>query len=186
MGKRNNSESYEIALSAICCAVAAGGLALGILSGYLVATGYMIGVVALMIPLSKQFYKGDFFAYLGTVILAIALGAAVQFWDLVPFVMFFGLHPLVNALQVKFKINKWLAYAIKALWFDATLVVTYLVVFGGNIFGTVLPQEVYDFLNGGYIYLFIFTLGTAFFLAYDYLIFKMQVAVNAAVRMIRK
>lgn len=186
MGKKNNSGAYEIALSGICCAVAAGGLALGIVSGYLVVTGYMIGIVALMVPLSKNFYKGDFFAYLGTCILAVALGASVQFWDLVPFVMFFGLHPLANALQVKFKINKWLAYAIKALWFDATLVVAYLLIFGGNLFGTLLPEEFYAFLNSGYIYLFIFTLGTALFFIYDYLVFKIQVAVNMAVRMIRK
>lgn len=186
MGKKNNSGAFEIALSGISCALATGGLALGIISGYLVVTGYMIGVLALMVPLSKQFYLGDFLAFLGTCILAVVMGAAAQFWDLVPFVMFFGLHPLVNSLQVKFKINKWLAYAVKAVWFDLMLVASYFIVFGGNLFGTLLPQAFYDFLNGGYIYLFIFTLGTLFFLVYDYVIFKLQVAVNMAVRMIRK
>lgn len=80
MGKNNNT--FSLALSGISCAVAAGALALGIISDYLVATGYLIGVVALMVPLSKRFYKGAFLAYVGTVILAVVLGAAVQFWKL--------------------------------------------------------------------------------------------------------
>ncbi|MFQ7077672.1 MAG: hypothetical protein ACLRSW_06880 [Christensenellaceae bacterium] len=34
--------------------------------------------------------------------------------------MFFGLHPLVNALQLKFKVKRWIA-AVKAVWFDASM-----------------------------------------------------------------
>ena len=51
MGSKKNSPTFEIALSGISCAVAAGALALGLLSGYLVATGDLVGLVALMIPL---------------------------------------------------------------------------------------------------------------------------------------
>jgi hypothetical protein len=129
MGKNRTPRTFEIALSGICCAVAAGALALGLLSGYLIATGYLIGIVALMVPLSKQLYRGAFLAYVGTVILAIVLGAVVRFWDLVPFAMFFGIHPLVNALQLKYRINKWLAYAVKALWFDGTLIAAYFLIY---------------------------------------------------------
>lgn len=186
MGKNKHSKSFEIALSGISCAIAAGALAMGILSGYFVATGYCIGILALMLPLSKQFYKGGALAYLGTVILAVVLGASIRFWDLVPFAMFFGVHPLVNALQVRYKINRWLAFIVKALWFDGTLIAAYFLVFGGEIYGSVLPQAVYDVLNSGYLYLIIFTLGTAVFFVYDYFIFKCQIAVNMAVRRIRK
>ena len=185
MGKKRNSGTFEIALSGITCAVASGALALGILSGYLTATGYLISVVALMVPLSKQFYKGGFFAYLGTCILAVVLGACVQFWDLVPFAIFFGLHPLVNALQLKYNINKWLSFAVKALWFDGMLIVAYFLVFGGILGGSVMPEEFYNVLND-YIYLFIFTLGTAFFFVYDHFIFKMQKLVNYTVQRIIK
>ena len=186
MGGGKSFNSFEIALSGISCAVAAGALALGILSGYLVATGYVIGVLALMLPLSKQFFKGGFLAYLGTVILAVVLGASIRFWDLVPFAMFFGLHPLANALQVRYKINKWLAFAIKAVWFDCTLIAVYFLIFNGNLYGTIFPQAVYDFLNSGYIYLFIFTLGTGLFFIYDYLIFKCQILINKLVYRIKK
>ncbi len=185
MGKRNYPKSFEIALSAISCAVAVVFLTLGILSDYLLATGYLIAILALMVPLSKQFYKGDFLAYAGCCILTLVLGAAVKFWDLVPFIMFFGLHPLINALQVRYRVNKWLAFAVKAVWFDCTLIAGYFLVFGGVLGGTFLPREFFDVVNK-YIYLFIFTLGTAAFLLYDYLIFKCQIAVNELVYRIRK
>ena len=115
MGKKKYSHSFEIALSAISCAVAVICLLLGFWSDVLLASGYLFGIIALMVPLSKQFYWGGFLAYVGTVILAIIMGAAVRFWDIVPFIMFFGLHPLINALQVRFKINRWLALAIKTV-----------------------------------------------------------------------
>lgn len=185
MGKNNHSESFEIALSAISCAAAVAFLLMGILSGILLATGYFIGIIAMMLPLSKQFFKGGFLAYAATCILTLILGAAAKGWDLVPFIMFFGLHPLLNALQIRFNINRWLAYAVKAVWFDATLAVGYLIVFGGVLGGNLLPSGIYDFINN-YIYILIFTVGTVAFLIYDILIFKCQILVNCIVYRIKK
>lgn len=185
MGSKKNSPTFEIALSGISCAVAAGALALGLLSGYLVATGYLVGIVALMIPLSKQFFKGGFLAYVGTCILAVVLGAAVKFWDLVPFAMFFGLHPLLNALQIRFKINRWLALAIKTVWLDCTLIAGYFLIY--VVGGISLPAEIEAIINGWRLYVIIFTLGSAIFFVYDYLMFKIQIAVNTLVfRIIKK
>jgi hypothetical protein len=185
LSKQKYSKSFEIALSAISCAVAVICLLLGFFSDVLLASGYLFGVIALMLPLSKQFYKGDVLAYIGTVILALILGAVVRFWDIVPFIMFFGLHPLINSLQIKFKINRWLAYAIKAIWFDFTLWVAYILVFNGIVGGAQAELEIYQFINR-YILYFIFIGGSIFFLAYDYLIFKCQVVVNMLVYRIRK
>ena len=187
MKKNKNPKTFEIALSGISCAVAALALSLGIMTGLgaLTATGYLIAVIALMVPLSKQFFRGDFLAYVGTVILAVVLGAAVKFCDLVPFALFFGLHPLANALQIRFKINKWLALAIKAVWFDCTLIVGYYLVFGGMLGGALFPEEVYEIINK-YIFLLIFTVGTVGFFVYDYLIFKVQILINGIVFRIKK
>lgn len=187
MGKKKNTGSFEVALSAISCAVAVAGLSLGVISGVgaLTSAGYLIGILALMVPLSKQFYFGDFLAYVGTCILTLILGAVIRFWDLVPFIMFFGLHPLANSLQLRFKINRWVAYVVKAVWFDCTLLAGYFLIFGGAMGGTLLPEEVYELINR-YIYVFVFTLGSAFFLIYDYLIFKCQILVNQLVYRIKK
>lgn len=182
-GKRPTA--FEIALSGISCAAAVIFLSLGIISRFFVASGYMFGIVALMVPLSKNCYLGDFLAFLGTCILTLIFGVAASFWDLVPFAMFFGLHPLINALQVKFKWNKWLALLIKAVWFDGTLIVAYFLVFGGIIGGYFLPEDFMQIVND-YIYLFIFTLGTLSFILYDFLIFKCQKAINFIVGKIKK
>ena len=123
---------------------------LGFWSNVLLASGYLFGMVALMVPLSKQFIRGGFLAYVGTCILAVVLGAAVKFWDLVPFAMFFGLHPLLNALQIRFKINKWLALAIKTVWFDCTLIAGYFLIY--VVGGISLPAEIEAIINGWRLY----------------------------------
>ncbi len=183
--KNKYSRSFEIALSAISCAVAVVLLLVGFWSNILLASGYLFAMVALMVPLSKQFYRGGALAYLGTVILAIVMGAAARFWDLVPFIMFFGLHPLVNSLQLKFNINKWISLAVKTVWFDFTLWVAYILVFGGVLGGADADNAFFEFVNR-YIYWFIFVGGTLIFFPYDYLVFKMQITVNKLVYRIRK
>lgn len=185
MPKKKNSKSFEIALSGICCAFAVTFLALGILSGWLLATGYFIGVIALMVPLSKEFYIGDFLAYIATCILTVIMGAAAKFWDIVPFVMFFGIHPLVNALFKKKNFNILLGILIKAIWFDCTLIVGYYLVYGGLIGGTLLPEAVYDTINK-YIFLLIFTVGSLIGVIYDLLITKCQQAMNLLIKRIIK
>lgn len=185
MGKNKYSKSFEIALSAIACAVAVVFLSLGILSGVLTATGYFVGIIAMMVPLSKQFYRGGFLAYVGTCILTLVMGAVAKFWDLVPFIMFFGLHPLINSLQLRYRVNRWLAYIVKAVWFDCTLIAGYFLVFGGMIGGSFLPEELCAFIEQN-VYLLIFTVGTVAFFVYDYLIFKCQILVNEIVYRIRK
>ncbi len=187
MSKNKNSKSFEIALSGISCAIAVIFLALGILSGWLLATGYFLGVIALMIPLSKNFYLGDLFAYIATCILTVIMGAAAKFWDLVPFIMFFGLHPLINSLIFRSEKPwvKWAALPAKAVWFDCTLIAGYFLVYGGVLGGSLFPENVYKVVSD-YIYLFIFTLGTLVFLVYDFLVYRCQLLINHLVARIRK
>ncbi len=184
MPKRDD-RNFGIALSGISCAFAVICLTLGILSDVLLATGYCLGIIALMIPLTGKYYMGDFLAYLGTCALTLLLGAVAKFWDVVPFIMFFGLHPLLNALQRRFKIHFILGYLIKAAWFDCTLIAGYYIVYGGLLGGNALPPQVYDFVNK-YIYILIFTVGTACFALYDFLIFRLQDSCDYLMRRIRK
>lgn len=183
--KGRYSRSFQIALSAISCAVASAFLALGILSGYLLALGYLVGILALMVPISKQFYFGGFLAYAGTCILTFVLGAAAKFWDLVPFIMFFGLHPLVNSLQIRFKINRWLALAVKAVWFIGTLFAGYFMMVYGVIGAKFLDTQLYQSIKN-YIYIIIPIAGALIFFVYDYLIFRCQIMINSLIYRIRK
>ena len=168
--------AYEIALSALSCALATILLTVGVYSTFLLFTGYLFACIALMLPLAKKSYVGYALAYGGTCILSLIFGIA-RFFDLLPFIMFFGLHPLVNELQLKTKINTWVACAVKALWFDGTMYVIWRFVFGMT---TTIP-----FIDQ-YILPIILIGGTAFFVAYDYLMYKWRYAVNVLVKRITR
>lgn len=183
--QKKYSRSFYIALSAMSCALAVIFLMLGFFSKVLLGTGYIIAEIALMVPLAKRFYGGSLLAYVCTVVLAIVFGAAAQIWDLVPFIIFFGLHPIVNCFQQHWQVNKWLAFAVKAVWFDAALFAAYYIIFGG-VFGMQAGQSAFfDFVNK-YIWLFIIVVGTAFFVLYDFAMFRAQKLVNFAVSKVKK
>ena len=168
--------AYEIALSALACAIATIFLTIGVYSEILLFTGYLFACIALMLPLAKKSWWGFTLAYFATCILSLMFNAA-RFFDLLPFMMFFGLHPLVNELQLKTKINRWLACGIKALWFDGTMYVIWRFVFGMT---TTIP-----FIDA-YIIPILLIGGTAFFIAYDYLMYKWRYAVNSLVKRITR
>ncbi len=168
--------SYEIALSGLSCAISTILLVVGVYSEVLLFTGYLLGCVALMLPLAKKSYWGYALSYFATCILCLIFAAA-RFLDFLPFIMFFGLHPLVNELQLKTKINRWVAFAIKAAWFDATMYVIWRFVF--------LSVTGFGFLDE-YMLPAILVGGTAFFILYDYAMYKWRAGVNTLVARITK
>ena len=172
------SKSFEIALSAIACAVAAGFLMLGSVTSYLLATGCIIGTFAMMLPLSKGFVWGTALAFLGASLLALPL----CLWQIIPFACFFGLHSIVNYLQKK-HVKRWIFHGLcflgKAAWFDGAMLLSWYVL--SAMAGFTFPEDVNKF-----IYLIIFVGGTAFFAFYDYMIFLCQRSVNAIVKRIRR
>ncbi len=179
------SKSFYVALSAMSCALAVIFLMLGYFSDVLLGTGYILAEIALMVPLAKRSYLGSFLAYLGTVLLAVIFGAAAKFWDLVPFVIFFGLHPMANCFQREWRLSAWLALPVKAVWFDSMLFAAYYVIFGG-VFGMEPGQSAFFDVVNDYIWLFILVLGTAFFVFYDYVMFRAQRFVDYAVSKVKK
>ena len=168
--------SHEIALSALACAIATVLLTEGVYSEILLFTGYLFGCIALMMPLAKKSYIGYALAYVGTCVLSLIFNVA-RFWDLLPFIMFFGLHPLVNELQLRTKINRWLACGIKALWFDGAMFIIWKFVFGMTTSIAFVDK---------YIWLILLVGGTAFFVAYDYVMYKWRAIVNRLVARIGK
>ena len=101
--KRKNSAT-DLALSSLACGFVVLALTIGSYSEILLFTGYLFASVALMLPLAKGNIKGFFLAYLGGGALGFIFNSA-RMIDLLPFFVFFGLHPLVNELQLKTKIN---------------------------------------------------------------------------------
>lgn len=182
---KRSSKSFEIALSALACAVAAVGLTLGAyLSNFFLAGGYLLAVFALMVPLSKRFYWGYALAFLGASLLAFFCGGmAAAIWTLLPFVAFFGLHPLANALQMRFFKRKiWYlpAFVGKALWFDGALLLIWFTLGGALGF----PSATWYPFVAQYLYYIVFFGGTALFAFYDGMIFLCQRSVDAVIRRI--
>ena len=169
--------AYEVALSALSCALATIFLTVGLYTEILLFTGYLLASVLLLLPLSQKSYLGYALAYISTCILSFIFGAG-RFWDLLPFIAFFGLHPLINELQLKTKIPCFVACAVKAVWFD---LVVYLIWRFLMDMTTSMP------LVDKYIIPFILVFGTLFFVFYDFVFYKWRYTVNALVgRIIKK
>lgn len=168
--------SYEIALSALATAIATIFLTVGVYSEILLFTGYLLSCVALMLPLAKNSYRGFILSYIATCLLSLLFNAG-RFFDLLPFIMFFGLHPLVNELQLKIKINRWVACVIKALWFDGTMYIIWRFVFAMTTTIALVDAYIIPVLLIG---------GTLFFVLYDYLAYQWRIAVNRLVARIYK
>ena len=79
--------AFEIALSAVSCALATILLTIGIYTEILLFTGYLFSCVVLMLPLSKQSYRGYILSYIATCILSFLFNPG-RIVDLLPFVLF--------------------------------------------------------------------------------------------------
>ena len=167
----------ELSLSALSCALVVIFLTVGSYSEILLFTGYLFAGIALMLPLSTGSVKGFFSAYMGGGILGFIFNSA-RMLDLLPYVVFFGLHPLVNELQLKRKVTKlntWVACFLKALWFDLTMYGIWWLLFGGETTFAVVDKFIIPIL---------LTFGTAFFVFYDYTMYKCRATVNTYARKI--
>ncbi len=168
--------AYEIALSALAAAIATTFMTVGVYSSVLLFTGYLFAELALMLPLAKKSWWGYALAYAATCILSLIFNAA-RFFDVLPFIVFFGLHPLANELQLRTRINTWVACFIKALWFDGAMYVIWRWVFEMTTELAFVDQYIIPVILIG---------GTAFFILYDYAAYKWRMIVNRLVERITK
>ena len=175
---KKDSKAFEIALSAIACAFAAAFLMLGSVVPFMLAAGYVVGAFAVMIPLTKNFVRGALLCYLAAGLLAVWISLV----NVVPYAVFFGLHPIVNYLQRKYVKKRALHFAIlpvKALWFDFSMWLSYFLLkeFSGFVFPELVER---------YFFLVLFIGGTLFFAVYDFMIFRCQRSADVVVRRLRR
>ena len=116
--------SRVISLSAMSTALAVICLVFGSAVDLFSLSCLFMASLALMLPLAKGYKLGGFLAYIASGVLTLIFVGVIPH-VILPYAMFFGLHPLVNQLQKQFKINVVLATVIKTIWFIATLYVMY-------------------------------------------------------------
>ena len=169
--------AHEVALAGISTAIATVFLAVGNFTSILLFIGYMVASIALSLPLAKGSYIGYALAYVSTVLLTLLIiGTAGYLVDLLPFILFFGLHPLLNNLQEKFHVNKWLAFVVKAAFFDGAML----------LFWWLIVQTTGVSWLDAYALPIILIGGTAFFLLYDASFTRLGRQVSALVKRILK
>lgn len=166
--------SKVIALSAVSAAMCLILLVLGAFIDVLDLSCLFLASLVIMIPLSKGYALGAFMAYLASALLGLLLTGKIQI--ILPFAMFFGLHPVVNYLQLKHKVNKVLATIVKAAWFIGTLFAAYYLTTLFVVETEWIKQYIVPIIIAG---------GAVFFVVYDVFMFKFQDAMNGIVKRLK-
>lgn len=163
--------SKAIALSALSAASSVILLILGAFFELFDLSCLFLASLALMLPLSKGSRIGAFLAYVASALLGFIL-TGMRLQIMIPYAIFFGLHPIVNDFIEKKGVNKVLSVVVKTVWFiGAAFVVYYFTSF------FIVENE---FVKQ-YIVPIIIIVGGAFFVLYDAVMRRMQKYVNALV-----
>jgi len=158
--KLKKIETREVAYASIAAALSAAFLAVGFYLQLAEFLWYFLATMMLMIPLSKGYIRGALFAYAVSSLLALML-CAFQFYFILPYVVFMGLHPIINAIMDKHHFSVWLGHIVKAIWFDAAV---YLMIRFTALFLFI------DIRSGGWTLLIAMGVSTAVYFLYDFAI----------------
>lgn len=150
-------DSKKITISAISTALSIVLLILGTFVPMFDLSCIFLSSLIIMLPLYKKTIKGALLSYLSTILLSFIFTGS-RFEVIIPYAVFFGLHPIINELQLLKKWNKWLLFILKAIWFIGTLFVIYYLT---EMF-TDLNEKFVKFIN-----ILIPIVGFIFFIFYD-------------------
>lgn len=160
--------SKVIALSSLCTAFAAVLLTVGAYFPTLSYSCIFLASVVILLPLAKNTYKGAVLTVIASTLLSFLI-ASFSFETALPFVLFFGFHPIVSKVFKEKNLNKFLAYLIKDVWFVAAMLACYLLT---DMFIT--DNEIFQKYM---IYIIIFG-GSILFIVYDYMMSYFQRAMD--------
>lgn len=168
------NKSHVIALSAVSAALGAVCLILGSVFSVLDISMLIFASVAVMLPLSKDSVKGAFLTYGATALLSLIFSFTFTGYGVVAlYAAFFGLHPIINYIIEKKRLNKYLFFAIKAVWFISAC---FLMFYAFSIIAA-FPEAVERFAP------FIISVGGAIiFVVYDFTFLRLQKTINAVIK----
>ncbi len=165
-----------IALSAVATAFSVILLTLGAYVAVLDYSCIFMASLCVMLPLSKQSKKAALLTYIATSLLsAVFIGG--RWAVLLPYVLFFGLHPIANYLLAEKKVNKILAVAIKDVWFVGTLLLVNALFVDFFAFETEWAQK--------YIVWILAIGGGLGFIVYDFCACRFQRAIDLIVKKLK-
>lgn len=168
--------SKAIALSAVTAAFIVIFLCVGALFPSLSLSSIFLSALAVMLPLSKGTKKGALLAVIAGGLLTFLVFTKAALETALPFLLFFGFHPIVNTWGRERGFNKILLFAIKDVWFVATLVACY--------FLTQMFVTEHEFFTKYMLYIIIFG-GAVVFFIYDYMMEYFQKAMDRLIKKLK-
>lgn len=164
----NNREiSKIIALCGIATAFGVIFILIGVFVPLLDMAMFMTASMCLMLPLYKNYLKGAALTYVCISVLAFLFSGA-NFFAIMPYIIFFGYHPILNYLQMKFKIDVKISVAINCLIFNIAF---YFIFNFSKIF---IDSDILDKIP--YVLLAVFA--TVIFIIYDLAFKNLQLKAN--------
>ncbi len=161
-----------IALSAVSTALGVVFLIIGAYFQTLDLSCLFMASLTVMLPLSKNSVKGAFLTYGATSILAFIF-AVNRFHLSLLYLLFFGLHPIINYFHLKYGKKAWFLYLVKGALF---LTACYLMVYAFTMF--IVTNEIINQI----LPVFVFVVGTLFFIAYDLVMIRFQNKSSAIIK----
>jgi hypothetical protein len=112
------STARTVAYAAFTSAIASSLLAAGYYLQLMEFFWYFMAALCIMAALTVGGIKTALMAYAVSVMLSLLL-CAFNFFFLLPYILFMGPHPIVNAVFKKHRFNAVAGHLIKAVWFCA-------------------------------------------------------------------
>ena len=161
-----------IAVSAISTALGVVFLMIGAYFQTLDLSCLFMASIAIMLPLSKNSVKGAFLTYGATSILAF-LFTVSRFHLALLYLLFFGLHPIINHYHLKNVAKRWYLFIVKGVLFVCAC---YLMFFAFSMF--VVENEIVSAI----LPWFIAVIGTLFYIVYDFIMIRFQKMTGSIVK----
>ena len=153
-----------IAVSALSTALGVVFLTIGAYIQSFDLSALFMASLMMMLPLTKKSYKGALLTYFATGLL-VFLFAMARFYIAILYFGFFGLHPIINHVQLQKGNKLWFLYPIKCLWFIGVCFLMYYV------FTMFIVEN--PFLTK-YIPMIIVMVGIIFYIVYDIIMIRFQ------------
>ncbi len=153
-----------IALSAVSTALGVIFLVIGAYFQTFDLSALFMSAIAIMLPLSKNSVKGALFTYFATALLSFCF-ALSRFYVPLLYVLFFGIHPIINYIQLNSKKKLWYLYILKCVWFIGVMFLMYYSF-------TLFVVEV-EFVKR-FIPIILILVGAITYIAYDFVMIRFQ------------
>lgn len=168
-------KSRIVAISAICTAFTVLVLFIGTIYSPLDLTALLIASIIVMVPLSKGSTLSAVLTVIASSVLSLFM-CAFKFHVILPYALFFGLHPIVNYVVKKRGYKKLYWFIIKDVWFVLTMLLM-------QYFVHLIVIDV-AFIQRFMVW-FIIVFGALLFFPYDYMIIKFQQYIDALVKRLK-